>query len=511
MARSFLSVGLLGVLLAACSESTGEPGPGEENPGVDGGDRLPGGVPASAPDDPSLVGDPVGTVEEQCGTPVATDLGAADSRFIARAAHALAEIQTGSWPQTAPSSGELFAYLGPRVGPEGGRFIGHLTETRLDAVYLAAPVTPAPVHIIVVVDLGPSIRTEVPLIVGALDTLASRIATSPVEDRLSVVEWTDEAAIGIRLATRDDVTASVADYTAALQARVQFGGSPSLSAVGAQVTELAAFDPNDSDHVILLTDGSMSAKDSTTLDAVSSWRADSIAISLVELQAVDPEVDAGPVAIHDALLSNRSISDAGYYLAATVIGDPSRPPARSVAPDQLWQIEHLFGDRFDDLFRPTDLFAHVEVTAPPELRLEPLSGIENEASDLPGGVRFGTNGSIFAQANVTNPVCADFAGKVRVIGARASNPEQEIEIASSDVTFDYLGGHQAYFALFGALDSIAGASSNKTCQDSFLQTRAKLAEAPIDGLGEKEKAAFESTRERTLLVIDALTALCQTP
>lgn len=510
MARSFLSVGLLGVLLAACSDTSGEVGPEEVNPGF--GDEPKGGsIPAAVADDPAPAPDPQGTVLEQCGTPSPMDLGAADSRLIAGAAHALAQIQTGTWPEVAPSSGELFAYLGPRVGPEGGRFIGHLTSTRLDAFYLAPPVEPSPVHVIVVVDLGPSIRTEVPLIVGALQTLAGRVAASPLPDRLSVVEWTDEGAVGIRLATRDDVQASVADYTAALQARVQFGGSPSLSVVGGQVSELAAFDPDDSDHVILLTDGSMSAKDSTTLDAVGSWRKDGIAISMVELQAVDPATQEGPVAFHEALLSNRAISDAGYYIAATVIGDPSRPPARAIAPDQLWQIEHLFGDRFDDLFRPTDLFAHIEVTAPPELRLEPISGYQDEPSGDPGGVRFGTNGSLFAQANVTNSACLAFEGEVRVLGTRASAPSEEIEIARGPATFDYLAGHQAYAALLDALDGIAHASTDKGCSDPLLQKRAKLAAAPIDGLGELEKAGFESTRERALVVIDAITALCQAP
>jgi hypothetical protein len=128
---------------------------------------------------------------------------------------------------------------------------------------------------------------------------------------------------------------------------------------------------------------------------------------------------------------------------------------------------------------------------------------------MPGGVRFGTNGSVFAQANVTNPACTSFTGQVRVLGVRASDPSVEIELARGEATFDPLAGNEAYAALFGALDAIAHTSTNKVCGDMVLEKRVKLAAAPTEGLGELEAAAFESTRERALVVLDAVTALCQ--
>src|SRR5689334_179652 len=80
MARSFLPLGLLAILVAGCSGEAGSDDGLGPNPPLEGGDadQVRGTVPATVPDAPP--GDPAAGELLVCGAPQATDLGAADSR-----------------------------------------------------------------------------------------------------------------------------------------------------------------------------------------------------------------------------------------------------------------------------------------------------------------------------------------------------------------------------------------------------------------------------------------------
>jgi hypothetical protein len=454
--------------------------------------------------------DPTGSLADTCtGEPAPVDLPAANPRSFARAARAVSELERGLWPGVAPTVSELVSHLGPSVGPVGGRFVGRLSSTRLDALYLSPPTSAAPVHVIAVLDFGPSIRNEVPLVIAALETVAGRLAsTARPEDRLSVVEWTDQAGIGVRLAPPSDAPSSVAGYALGLRDRVQFGGSPSLSVVEQQVLTLASEAPVRS-HVVVFTDGSMSAADPGTLGAVEAWRAADLAVSLVEVQAYDGEEPAEVLASHDAILDDRAISDAAYYLAAPVVGDPTRPPARSIPPEHRGPFDHLFSRRFDDLFRPTEMRARFEVSAPVELGLVPIVD-DGATGEGKGYARLGEGGSVSARAAV-NPACGGFTGRVRVLGVRATEPETEIEIASADVTFDAATSLPAYGALLDALEGIARSAEANSCVMAGFGPKAAgeaLKAASLEGMEEAERAAFEASRTQTINVLLGMKSLC---
>lgn len=430
-------------------------------------------------------------------------LAPADSRDFSTASLALAEMLRGSWPG-APSSTELLAFLGPYRGPEGGRFIGHMTASRLDAFYLAPPAL-KPVHVIAILDLGPSIRAEVPLVTGALEALASRVATSGLNDVLSVVEWTEEATVGIRLASPNDAVARIASFNEALRSRVQFGGNPPMTVVREGVRSLVS-EGEVPAHIVLMTDGSMSAKDSSTLDTIAAWRQSGATISLLEVQAFDPQDAPDALPIHTALLDDRRVADAGYYLAAAVVGDPTRPPARSLDAAYRWPMDYLLSDRFDDLFRPSGVRGRFEVSAPEAVGLTPMLVGDTDEGQT-GLRRLGSAGVTFTQASVTTELCSSFEGKLRLLGQSVTS-EPEAEIAAGSVVFGG-AGLPAYDALFSAIDEIERALGAGTCEAAAIdEVEAALAATSTEALDQAEAAAFLVSRDRTLLALEALKTLC---
>ncbi len=430
----------------------------------------------------------------------------ADARRFTGATLALAEVRAGRWPDVAPGSAELLAYLGPRTGPASGRFVGRLTETRLDVAYLSPPAS-EPVHVIAVLDLGPSVRSEVPLLVSALETMAARVATSGLDDRISVVEWTDEAPVGVRLAAAANAQADVAAYTAGLRSRLQFGGNPPLSVVRDPVVTLAAEAPAPA-HVLLFTDGSMGARDSASLETAAAWREAGIPITLVEVQAFEPGENAVAIASHPLLLADRDLSDASLYVAAAVSGDPTRPPERSIDAAYAADLAYLFGDRFDDLVRPARVRARFDVSAPLELGLVPFESATKDEGQL-GLRRLGPGGALIAQATVTIPACGAFSGRVELFGS--VDGAEASTLAGSDTVFDAATGVPAYGALIAAIDAIDVAISQRSCGPEGSGIGAAFAELSISdtaGLEPAEAAAFEINRLRALDALEAVKKLC---
>ncbi|MBL9027843.1 MAG: VWA domain-containing protein [Myxococcales bacterium] len=446
-------------------------------------------------------GDPTAVACTGQSLPVA--LAAADARAFQNAARSVTEILGGAWPATPPSSAELLAYLGPFRGPDAGRFVGRFSGDAIDTFYLTAPEI-EPVHVIAVLDLGPSIRSEVPVLLGALETMADHLAASGVKDQLSVVEWTDDAPVGVRLAAGVDAPAEVAGYAEQLRARAQFGGNPSLAVVRDEVIVLAE-EGGVPAHVILLTDGSMKTGDPDSIDVTSAWRQADATVSVIELQGFDPAIGEPPP-IHPGLLDDRRLADAGFYAAAAVVGDPARPSGRSLDVERRWQLDYLFGDRFDDLFRLSTRRARFEVSAPEDLGLIPVLSSEEDQGQT-GLRRLGSSSVAFAQAKTTGAGCQSFEGKVRVLAR--STEEPEVELAAAEVSFS-ADSTSAYGALLAALEGIQLVLTAQSCTASDLEgLGGKLQSAGTEDMDQSEAAAFEISRDRTLLVLSALMPLCK--
>ncbi len=423
------------------------------------------------------------------------------------AARAASEVARGVWPAEPPEVAELYAMLGPRVGPTGGRFVGRFAGDRLGAWYLPAPQRPE-VHVVVVIDLGPSIRQELPLIGGALTQIADTLGESgKQQDALTVVEWTDEALVPISAVAGADARPRVDAYLAELQGRQQLGGSPSLSAARDAVAGAIAGSAAPA-HVMLFTDGSLSVADPGTHETLGSWRDDGAEVSIVEVQVFETGAfAAAPLPAHASLTADRKLADAGFYLAAGVMG--ADPSARALDPDHTGMIGWLFSTRFDDLFRPAAATASFSLTKPSTVVVTSLEAPDASSGLEVGTSRLGSGGSLFFYVGVEPGSCQGFTGKTIVEGPSG-------RLAQSDVDYDPAAGGSPYGTLLAALDGAAEAMASRTCATTvggipeLSAALSALTEAQLSAAGivSPEREAFDESRSATGALLLGIQGLC---
>jgi hypothetical protein len=504
VARAYAYIAFLGLTVAVTACETGDRGLAEDGADYPSlGDDEDGGLSSfdGAPSDndsTTAKGPELGCSSEVQSLRLRPD----SARDLARAAKAALDVERGMWPADGeiPTEAELYALLGPRVGPPGGRAVGRVTDDHLGVFYLADPAVVRPaVHVIAVLDLGISLRPEVPVLAEALRTIGASMAASGAADTLSVVEWTDVPSVPMARVGGAAAPAQLDAYVSRLREQSQLGGDPPLSIIGDAVAALAE---DTSAHVVIFTDGTV-PRTRDTIQTVTEWASGGAEITLVELQVYEAAAPAlQPLPLHAELLGDRALAGAGLYVAAGVEGEATIPASRMVSPAHGWQIGYIFGDRFDDLFRPRRSTAYLHLDPPLTLGFK----AEGEPGGAVGAQRWGTAGALFVHTPVEPNGCNAFEAPARVVEVTREDKDGTPTLERM-IAFGPNGtGHHA---VLDALDAAAGAMAARTCDVG--DARAALDAATADGMGPEEASAFETSRSRVRALLDSIDTLCPPP
>ncbi|NUP12210.1 MAG: VWA domain-containing protein [Polyangiaceae bacterium] len=272
---------------------------------------------------------------------------------FASAQYARAAIASGQWPDPVVLRLDDFVgyyqdriVLPAEIPLEVRGLVSQIDEVNA-SISLSArlPVQTArsPVHIIAVTDVSESTGGFVGTRDGALDALASRIASAET-DSLSVVAFGDPPEIIFEHATGADAQAQLSSNKPRLQPRT---GNDLLGALAA-ATDLAA--AGESTHILLLTDGGV-AWGPDLEKAIVSARDRGIVTSVAQVGR-DNNTDA-PLFLNDALLEN---------IART--GDGTRLYLPPPSIDEASEAELALRGRYDALFTIASSKAWLEITLP---------------------------------------------------------------------------------------------------------------------------------------------------
>jgi len=280
---------------------------------------------------------------------------------MASALYAISALEAGIPPDPALLRRDDFQrYFAPPPGSTPGsygRFTANgistdgMPQALLEAgVVSAAPATPTPVHLIAVVDESSSMREEIALAADLVEqmTLPGALGSAK-DDRLTVIEWTDQpVALLTNASAKDgvfDTTAPVADLRK--RATGQLAGAPSFEQLRAVVGD--AIDASEATpHVVVLTDGGFDL-DTTAIATLEGWSARGAIASVVELHGL-AEISDDAMPYHPELGAAFS-GGLDLFIGAR---------AGLVPTDEAV----VFHDSFAQLFRPSTQRAVASLAAP---------------------------------------------------------------------------------------------------------------------------------------------------